>query len=193
MYLLQASPCGRQSSRSPARLESINVELSAKPHCNRTSCLLRKLAFPCTFRAFKATKNTQCEEYVSWPAFRPPPEASVLFFLLLFFFYTNLNNSISATTKPSYHRVPATALIIIWFAKLYGRDKEIKLACHYTEKALVASSLLPRCEKCVLWKAKAFHCHWINTIYIPPFVRGSFLSCFIFPSFNFLFFPSLRW
>lgn len=135
----QASPCGRQRSQSPARLESINGELSAKPHCNRTSCLPSKLAFPCTFRAFKATKNTQCEEYVSWQAFGPARDLCP--------FHTNPNNSISTTTKPSYHWVLAAALIIIWFAKLEGRDKEIKLAWHYTQTALVASSLFP-----TMWK-----------------------------------------
>lgn len=64
-----------------------------------------KISPPCTFRAFKATKNTQCKEYVSWLVFRlhqrPLP------------FYMNPNNAISTTTKPSYHRVLATALIII--------------------------------------------------------------------------------
>lgn len=139
---LQASPCGRQRSQSPARLESINGKLSAKPHCNRTSCLPWKLAFPCTLGLLKWPKIHSARNMYLGRRLGSAWDLCP--------FYTNPNNSISTTTKPSYHWVLAAALIIIWFAKLEGRDKEIKLACHYTQTALVASSLLP-----TMWKVHA--------------------------------------
>lgn len=132
---LQASPCGRQRSRGPARHESINGELNAKPHDNRTSCLPRKLAFPCTFKALKETKNTVCGICIL-ACIRAPPETSVL----------STQTLITQSAQPlnpliTGHSPLHSSLFDLQNCKV--EIKEIKLPCCYTQKELVAFTLLP--------------------------------------------------